>query len=165
MAPKIPGLTWPVELDRSVRSVSVSSVGDMPRMLFRLVKSLGISGALPPTSGISGFGGSEEFVPHPGAARSGYTSTDSFVPSPSRMGSAAVGSQRPQKGGAGKLGSLPEEQVLPQTGTLGFVDAVAAPTSFEKGQTLEVWSDSKQAGGGGIGGKQRGVNDVDVIGI
>lgn len=108
---------------------------------------VGGGGALPPTSGISGFGASEEFVPHPGAARSGYTSTDSFVPSPSRMGSAAVsGSQRPAQKGAGKLGSLPGEQVLPQAGTLGFIDAVApTPTSFEKGQTLEVWSDSKQA--------------------
>ena len=116
------------------------------------------SGGLPPTSGISGFGASEEFVPHPGAARSGYTSTESFVPSPSRMGSTTasgtMGSHRPApQQHLGNLGTLPEEQAapvsqvshgqaLPATGTLGFVEAPVS--SFAKGQTLEVWSESKK---------------------
>eukprot|EP00913_Durusdinium_trenchii_P023722 g22282.t1 len=43
----------------------------------------------------------------------------------------------------GNLGALPEEQALPAVGTLGHIDA--PKSSFEKGQTLEVWSDSKKA--------------------
>lgn len=92
------------------------------------------------------------FLPHPGLPKSGYTTLEeSFVPSPSRMGStvhSTMGSAMANTFGMpntakGNLGALPEEQALPAVGTLGHIDA--PKSSFEKGQTLEVWSDSKKA--------------------